>query len=201
MISSFGFQIGHSFRLVAVLVLLFSISWDMPLCAEQYLSNQEALKLCFPSATRFETEIVRFTPEQVKRIERKANVKARNVGNRIYKVFEDSKFLGVMFIDYVLGKHELIDYAVAVTTEGKCRQIEILEYRESHGYEVRRENWREQFKDKDAESALRLHEDIYNISGATISCRNITEGVRRVLATYEVVVRPRLLDDGILPKS
>jgi hypothetical protein len=31
---------------------------------------------------------------------------------------------------------------------------------------------------------LRLEEDIQNISGATLSCRHITEGVRRLLALY-----------------
>ena len=70
------------------------------------------------------------------------------------------------------------------------QQVEILEFRESHGMEVRGEKWREQFKGKNAGSKLKLNDDIYNISGATISCRQVTEGVKRVLATYDQVVRP-----------
>jgi Na+-transporting NADH:ubiquinone oxidoreductase subunit NqrC len=34
-----------------------------------------------------------------------------------------------------------------------------------------------------------LNEGITNISGATLSCRHVTEGVRRVLATYEVCLK------------
>ena len=81
-----------------------------------------------------------------------------------------------------LGKHEVIDYAVAIAPGGQLLQLEVLEYRESHGSEIRGAKWREQFKGKHAQSPLRLHDDIYNLSGATISCRHVTEGIKRVLA-------------------
>ena len=38
-------------------------------------------------------------------------------------------------------------------------------------------------------SQLDLGEEIKNISGATMSCRHITEGVNRVLATYDVYLK------------
>jgi Na+-translocating ferredoxin:NAD+ oxidoreductase RnfG subunit len=98
----------------------------------------------------------------------------------------------------VLGKHEAIEYAVAVSPEGTALQVEILEYREHYGGEIRNAKWRDQFKGKTAGAKLKLNDDIYNISGATISCRNVTDGVRRVLATFELVVRPRLLATGRL---
>jgi Na+-translocating ferredoxin:NAD+ oxidoreductase RnfG subunit len=99
---------------------------------------------------------------------------------------------GVLFADHVMGKHEVIDYVVAITLEGAVRQIEVLEYRESHGGEIRGAKWRAQFRGKTSNSGLKLNKDIYNISGATMSCRHVTEGVKRVLATFEVVVRPTL---------
>ncbi|MEW6156688.1 MAG: FMN-binding protein, partial [Verrucomicrobiota bacterium] len=97
-------------------------------------------------------------------------------------------------LDQVLGKHEWIDYAVAISPEGKVLQVEVLEFRESHGYEIRAEKWRAQFKGKSAKDRFRLHDDIYNISGATISCRNVTEGVKRLLTEFEHVLRARLVD-------
>jgi Na+-transporting NADH:ubiquinone oxidoreductase subunit NqrC len=36
---------------------------------------------------------------------------------------------------------------------------------------------------------LRLEHDIKNISGATLSCRHIADGVKRVLATHAVALR------------
>ena len=36
---------------------------------------------------------------------------------------------------------------------------------------------------------LRLDNDIQNISGATLSCKHISEGVRRVLALHEAALK------------
>ena len=42
---------------------------------------------------------------------------------------------------------------------------------------------------KNANSTLKLDDDIKNISGATLSCRHITDGVKRLLAFYEIALR------------
>jgi Na+-translocating ferredoxin:NAD+ oxidoreductase RnfG subunit len=160
--------------------------------AERYLTVAEAQKLCFPAADKFEEQTVRFTPDQKKAIEKQAGVKVKNLGNRLHVARQGTNVLGVLIVDHVLGKHEIIDYAVALTPAGAVAQVEILEYRESHGMEIRGEKWRQQFQGKTAAARLKLNDDIYNISGATISCRQVTEGVRRVLATYDLVLRPQL---------
>lgn len=107
--------------------------------------------------------------------------------------YQGAELLGVLIVDHVMGKHELIDYSVAVSPTGKVLQVEMLEYRESHGTQIRSKKWRNQFVDKTPESRLRLNDDIYNISGATILCRQVTDGIKRVLATYDLVVRSRLI--------
>ena len=160
--------------------------------AERFLTLEEAQKLCFPEATAFEAQTLRFTPEQTKAIAAKCGLKVRNPGNRLWLARTGGAVTGVLFLDHVTGKHELIDYAVAITPDGKVRQVEILEYRENYGGEIRRPQWLEQFRGKDATARLKLTDDVSNISGATISCRHVTEGIKRVLATFEVVVRPRL---------
>jgi len=68
------------------------------------------------------------------------------------------------------------------------RQLEILDYHESYGGEVHLPAWRHQFVEKHHGSALQLNGDIKNISGATLSCGHITDGVRRLLATYALVL-------------
>jgi hypothetical protein len=95
---------------------------------------------------------------------------------------------GWMFVDQVIGKHEFITYAVALEPDGTVRQVEIMEYRESYGGEVRNGRWRKQFAGKKAGDALAIDEDIRNISGATLSCTHLTDGVRRLLATYATVL-------------
>jgi Na+-transporting NADH:ubiquinone oxidoreductase subunit NqrC len=66
--------------------------------------------------------------------------------------------------------------------------LEVLDYHESYGGEVHLPAWRRQFVDKHHGSPLQLNGDIKNISGATLSCGHITDGVRRLLATYALVL-------------
>jgi Na+-transporting NADH:ubiquinone oxidoreductase subunit NqrC len=91
-------------------------------------------------------------------------------------------------VDRVIGKHEFITYALALGPDGTVRGIEILEYRETYGGEIRNPNWRRQFVGKKPGSALRLDGDIRNISGATLSSRHVTDGVRRLLVTYQMLL-------------
>jgi Na+-transporting NADH:ubiquinone oxidoreductase subunit NqrC len=102
--------------------------------------------------------------------------------------------LGVVVADAVIGKFELISYAVGIDGDGAIRQIEILSYRESHGGEIRLPAWRRQFVGKTQAAPLRVGDDIANISGATLSCTHVTEGVRRIVAVVALARR-----NGSLP--
>jgi hypothetical protein len=54
---------------------------------------------------------------------------------------------------------------------------------------VRLPAWRKQFVGKGPSSALRVGEDIANISGATLSCRHVADGVRRIVAVVDALRR------------
>ena len=88
---------------------------------------------------------------------------------------------GYFVVERVVGKHEYITVAIGINPNGTVKQIEIMDYRESYGYEVRDASWRAQFVGKSASSPLQLGADIKNISGATLSSKHITDGVKRVL--------------------
>ncbi len=95
---------------------------------------------------------------------------------------------GWLIVDEVVGKHEFITYAVALDASGALKSIEILEYRESYGGQVRDPRWRAQFVGRRAGGPLQLGREIRNISGATLSSKHVTDGVRRLLATYAIVL-------------
>lgn len=95
---------------------------------------------------------------------------------------------GWLIVDQVIGKHEFITYAVALDASGTLKSVEILDYRESYGGQVRDPRWRAQFVGKRAGASLQLGKEIKNISGATLSSRHVTDGVRRLLATYAIVL-------------
>lgn len=154
-----------------------------------YLTEDQALKAIFPSET-FARQIVALSPDEIRLIEEKSGEKVRN--QTIIAWVSPKK--SVVFVDQALGKHEFITYAVGISGAGSTKTVqglEILEYRETYGYQVRGEAWRKQFVGKDSHSPLKLNKDIVNISGATLSSAHVTSGVRRVLQTYEAV-RARL---------
>ena len=175
-------------RLVSMLLCLAAISGQ----AERFLTVQEALRVCFPKTEKFEPLALQLTAEDVKTVERETKQKLRKPEVKLWL----AKPEGVLMTDQVIGKHELIDYAVAISTNGAVLQVEILEYREHYGSQVRQPKWREQFRGKTARDPLKLGSDVYNITGATLSCRHVTEGVKKLLAIFDVAVRPRLLAGG-----
>ena len=161
----------------------------LPSYAVQYLSVNAAQKLCFPNADRFAEAHVKFTPAQTKAIEAATGQRQLLRGQEIWRVMKGGQLLGYFIVDYVIGKHLVIDYAVALSPAGAVRQIEILNYRESYGGEIRNPDWRKQFVGKTPRSRFALNDGITNISGATLSSRHVTEGVRRILATYEICLK------------
>jgi Na+-translocating ferredoxin:NAD+ oxidoreductase RnfG subunit len=107
----------------------------------------------------------------------------------LWEVSENGRPAGYFIVDEVYGKHELITYALALDSAGKIKQIEILEYRENYGSQIRFPQWRAQFTGKTIADPVELESDIQNISGATLSSRHVTEGIKRLLATYDRVLR------------
>lgn len=159
------------------------LSTSAPCFATTYFTVEQAQKAMFPGALLSPLEL-KLTPEQRKAIEKASDVRLRK-DPKIWRVAGGGWFI----VDEVLGKHEFITFAVALSAGGAVRQIEIMEYRESYGGEVREGKWRAQFTGKTAQAPLKLDQDIKNISGATLSSRHVTEGVRRVLALYDAALR------------
>lgn len=92
-----------------------------------------------------------------------------------------------LFVDRVLGKRDFITYAVAIDPSGQIKGVEIMDYRETYGGQIRNKDWRQKFVGKNSHDPLTLDRDIPNISGATLSSRHVTDGVRRILKTYEAL--------------
>lgn len=156
-----------------------------PVYAGQYATVDEAAKRGFPEATSFKESVFQLTAEQVSAIATTTGLPAKSVLWRSLTAMNGDKPVGLLVLDGVIGKFELIDYAVGIGADGKIRNVEILAYRESHGYEVRLPAWRKQFVGKDKSDKLRVSEDIASISGATMSATHITDGVRRIVAVVE----------------
>lgn len=161
--------------------------------AVDYLTAEQAAKLMFPDADAFDTRNVTLDAAQMQQLDLQG-VRARSARWPVRVARRAGVPLGFVVVDEVIGKFELISYAVGMALDGTVRQVEILSYRESHGFEVRLPAWRKQFIGKGVGSPLRVGEDIANISGATLSCNHVTDGVRRIIAVVTLMQR-----SGALP--
>ena len=154
--------------------------------AKIYVSAEQAQKLIFPTKQFTKYPIVLSEDAQDK-MQSASSVRQPFKGDRTWKAADGSYFI----VDEVVGKHEMITYAVGISPNGTVQGIEIMEYVESYGYEVAEDSWRKQFVGKTAEDPLKLKKDIQNISGATLSCKHLTDGVKRLMVMYELVLKPK----------
>ena len=174
---------NRSARLFWVATPALIVAGRLPASAAVYLSADDAAHELFPGVA-LAPERIALTDAQAKQIEERSGMKVRRPTVELRKGPAGELF----FVDRVLGKHEEIVYALGVDGAGKIVGVEILEYYETYGGEIRKPEWRAQFVGKSAQNRLALGAGIDNISGATLSCRHVTDGIRRLLATRAVLV-------------
>lgn len=148
-----------------------------------YLSIDQAKTALLPAESLSEHNIT-LSDKQRKSIAKASKVRVRSNFLRAWKSNEGNWFI----VDQIIGKHENIDIAFAISSQGAMIGLEILTYRESYGHEIQNARWRAQFTGKNADTHLKLDRNIKNISGATLSCAHVTDGVNRLLNTWQQVL-------------
>lgn len=168
-------------RFLLVPLAAFSMAQDAG--ATVYMTADQARSLMFPDAT-FEQVTIQLTSQQIAAIEHASDTNVINKQVQAWKMSNGGWFI----VDEVVGKHEFIPFALGLDATGAVKDVEILEYREAYGSQIRNDAWRAQFTGKTAAVPLRLAKEVQNISGATLSSKHITDGVRRLLTTYAMVL-------------
>lgn len=166
---------------------ILSIGTMLPLQqaqAKTYLSIEQAREVLWGDEA-MTSVVVKLSKEQIKSIGKAAKTRVRNPTPLVWKTQSGGWFI----VDQVIGKHENIDMAYALDSEGKVMGLEVLTYRETYGDEVMHPKWRAQFYGRGSDEFLKLDRQIKNISGATLSCRHITDGINRLTRTWEQVLR------------
>ena len=154
--------------------------------AKIYVTVEQAQKILFPNKQLTKEPII-ITDDLQERMRVASSIRYPFKGDLIWKTADG----GWLIVDEVVGKHEMISYAVGLSPNGSVIGIEILEYVESYGYEVAEAQWRKQFIGKTAKDPIKLNQDIQNIGGATLSCKHITDGVKRVAVLYDLALKTK----------
>ena len=157
--------------------------------AKVYLTREEAIRLAFgPSATVSEDHRT-LQPTARAAIEQRLG---RTMAEDRFTFYVGRSTAAVESYGLVLdemGKHEPITFLVAMTPDGHVKDVIVLEYRESRGGEVRQKSFLKQYVGKTSRDRLELDEDITPVTGATISARAISDGVKKALVVWEVLYK------------
>ena len=175
----------NSKQILTVATILGALTVPMDYAySKTYLTIDQAKKALYNNSAMKLVDVV-LTKEQMKSIQKASKTRVRNSKIDAYKTANGDWFI----LDNVIGKHENIDIAVALSKDGKVKGIEVLVYRETYGDQIMNPKWLAQFLGRDNSEILKLDKQIKNISGATLSCRHITDGVNRLTHTWDQVLR------------
>jgi Na+-translocating ferredoxin:NAD+ oxidoreductase RnfG subunit len=204
-------MLGHGLALVCVGIMLTGAlaiaepgkrTWDPDLkrwlteeevgSIDEYLTEEQAIRILFAKSQQIRPEELRLTAEQKTRIQDRIGWKFPEDSFRSFVAQTNGKVDGYAVIQETIGKHRPITYIVGISPEGKVFDVEIMVYRESKGSEVKRKRFNAQYEGKTAQDPIRINKDIINVTGATMSVRSVSAGVKRALV---------LVDEFYLHKS
>jgi hypothetical protein len=163
--------------------------WDNEL--KRYLTEQEMsmaevfLTEMFPKSTRIKKELLRVPPDRKMVIEERIGWKFPEDSFEVYIGETGAQIDGYALIQNTIGKHKPMTYMVGIDHTGHVMNVELLVFRESRGSEVRTKRFNVQYEGKTVLDPVRINKDIVNISGATMSVRSMTAGIKRVLVLVD----------------
>ncbi len=145
---------------------------------------EEALKSVLPEAQTITDEVVVLTDAQKNIIEEKAHLTLDPELDREFTIFTgtaNGKIVGYAIQDTVRGKWGPIYYVLSLNPEGQVIDTVVLEFRERRGRPIAKRRFLKQFRGKTVSDRIKLKKDIRGITGASISSRGMTNGIRKVV--------------------
>jgi len=177
--------------------------------ADIFLSEDEGLKIMLPKSERIRKDVIKLSPEKKTRIEERIGWKFPEESFDVYIGETGDHIDGYALVQNTIGKHKAMTYMVGIDNKGHVSDVELLIFRESRGSEIRQKRFNAQYEGKTVNDPVRINRDIINISGATMSVRSMSAGVKRVLVLIdEFYLKPAGIggdtlaakkDKGLLP--
>ncbi len=155
---------------ILIVLSYFLVSFQLPKSAQK--------KITKTIATLWEDKVIikqtiNLTPEQQNLIKFK-------LGKNVQALKNNEKIVGYLYLSQAASRSDKIDFMVIFNQDLTILKAQVLVYREEYGAEVGSRRWLKQFVGKTNGEAMKFGDDIQNISGATISARSLTEGIKKV---------------------
>lgn len=166
-------------------LLAFAVPTGILACAQAcdaqvFLTEDQALRSLFDNS-RIDRQGKTLKDEDRQALTKATGLRFPESSFTFFVAERDGKALGYALVMNELGKSEPITFMVAMSPEHRVVDVLVLVFRESRGAEVRETRFLRQFKGKQANDPITINNDIINYSGATLSSKAITRGVKRAL--------------------
>ena len=168
--------------------------------AEVFYSKAEALQVAFPQADRVETQTFFLTPQQIKQVEDLAQAPVDSKLATFHVGHTADAVQGYAFIETHLVRTFPETFLMVVSPDGTLQKLLVLAFYEPLDY-LPSDLWLEQFDQKRLTPSLRLRRDIHGIMGSTLTAQAVTQGVRKVLALFQVLIQEKTPHPGPLPQG
>jgi len=155
-----------------------------------FYAKDEALKLAFPDADEVEMRTFILKEDEVRRAQERARTR---IDSRLFTFYVGKKkgnVVGYAAIDTHIVRTLPETFMVVLSSEGEVLTTIILAFHEPLEY-LPSERWLEQFREKNLSPDLRVGRDIAGIAGSTLTTQAITQGIRKVLALFEILVKEK----------
>ncbi len=187
-----GWSVKH-FSLALAVWLWVGVSLPAE-AAGTFFTTPQVLKEFFPKSQRVTYRKVKLGPAELAAVQGRLGYKPAKPEYVVFVATTGEHVDGYAVIDEELGQHEQITFAVKLSPEGVVERQEVMVYREKYGEEITDARFRRQFQGKTAKDPVRAGVDIDVVTGATISSRSMTIGVRRALVLLdELILKPGAL--------
>ncbi len=169
---------------IAIMTTLLVLSLVPSTSTKALTTKKEALEMAFPKG-QVNKEILYFSEAERRQIEELAQVKMDSGLFTVYRGYRGNRPVGYAFIDTRIIRSKPATFLVVLSPGGKIRKSRILAWEEPPEYHPS-ERWLAQFEGHGLEPHVRLGGEIQAMSGASLSSQTLTNGIRRVLAIYQV---------------
>jgi hypothetical protein len=154
-----------------------------PLCP--WREPQQDLRQFFPGATGIHEETRILSHLRVALIHELGRpLTAEEMLLRPFRIMKGGERLGTVLVRRVKGEFGAIELVLAITPEGRVRGLRLQRQREPEAVAaaLTSPEWQSAFREKSADSPLRVGEDLPAVSReATVSAQAIAEGVHSLL--------------------
>ncbi|GAB4375412.1 MAG: hypothetical protein Kow0042_20790 [Calditrichia bacterium] len=182
-----GFALRLELGLIFLLVGIFPTSAQMRLDSALTVITQESIKKLIDEKVDLQEQIYFLPPQQQKTLKLKS-LKVEDLPDTLYYYqIKTSPQNIYLMINEAPSKTSHFTFAISFSPEGSILSVDILEYREDRGGEIRNPSFRRQFEGKSNPKKIVFGRSIQGISGATISSRSLTYAVRDMLSLFQFI--------------